>query len=60
VDDDGKNFTLYLPDTPVSSLPDEVLNALGDYWREQLSERETIGKCILFGNDGKKYLWLEF
>ncbi|MBO6241664.1 MAG: hypothetical protein J6O61_12630 [Butyrivibrio sp.] len=60
IDDGGKEFTLYLPGASVSELPDELIDALGEYWKEQLEGRETIGKCILFGNDGKKYLWMEF
>ena len=60
IDDGGKEFTLYLPGMSVSELPDELMEAMGEYWKEQLDGRETIGRCILFGKDGKKYLWMEF
>ncbi len=60
IDDNGENYTLYLPNTPVSELSDEVFDAMGDYWRDKLKSQEILGKYILFENDGKNYLWYEF
>ena len=51
-------------DSGVNPFPVGVRNVVkfefGEDWREQIGKQEMIGKYILYGNDGQKYLWLEF